>query len=66
MLDRLSQDPAISAQIEVEIHDRFRRLGGPMNASLLAEETIAEDRAETESTGDAASTDRNEPWRRGG
>ncbi len=46
MLDRLNQDPASFARIEVEIHDRFRRLADQMTASLLAEATIVEDQAE--------------------
>jgi hypothetical protein len=41
LLDRLSRDPASFAQIEVEIHDRFRRLADQMTASLLAEATTA-------------------------
>ena len=46
LLDRLNHDPASFAQIEVEIHDRFRRLADQMTASLLAEATIAQDQAE--------------------
>jgi hypothetical protein len=41
LLDRLNQDPASFAQIEFEIHDRFRRLADQMTASLLAEATIS-------------------------
>ena len=37
LLDRLNRDPASFAQVEVEIHDRFRRLADQMTASLLAE-----------------------------
>jgi hypothetical protein len=67
LLDRLNRDPASFAQIEVEIHDRFRRLADQMTASLLAEATTAGDRAEPEKKGGAAAaTDRNEPRRRGG
>jgi len=38
-LDRLNRDPASFAPIEVEIHDRFRRLADQMTASLLSEAT---------------------------
>jgi hypothetical protein len=66
-LDRLSRDPASFAQIEVEIHDRFRRLADQMTASLLAEATIAADRAEPAKKGGAAATPRpSAPRRRGG
>jgi hypothetical protein len=53
LLDRLNQDPASFAQIEVEIHDRFRRLADQMTASLLAEATISGARAEPEQKGGA-------------
>ena len=46
LLDRLNQDPASFARIEVEIHDHFRRLADQMTASLLAEATVAQDQAE--------------------
>jgi hypothetical protein len=46
LLDRLNRDPAGFAQVEVEIHDRSRRPADQMTASLLAEATIAADRAE--------------------
>jgi hypothetical protein len=39
LLDRLNRDPASFAQVEVEVHDRFRRLADQMTASLLAEAT---------------------------
>src|SRR4051794_31968695 len=39
LLDRLNRDPSSFAQVEVEIHDRFRRLADQMTASLLAEAT---------------------------
>ena len=65
LLDRLNRDPASFAQIEVEIHDRFRRLADQMTASLLAQASISGDRAEPEKKGDAVATDRNEPRRRG-
>ena len=67
LLDRLNQDPAGFAQIEVEIHDRFRRLADQMTASLLAEATTSGTRAEPEKKGGAATaTGRNAPRRRGG
>jgi hypothetical protein len=66
LLDRLNQDPASFAQIEVEIHDRFRRLADQMTASLLAEATVSGDRAGPGKKGGAVATDRNEPRRRGG
>jgi len=66
LLDRLNRDPASFAQIEVEIHDRFRRLADQMTASLLAQATISGDRAGPEKKGGAVVTDRNEPRRRGG
>jgi hypothetical protein len=65
-LDRLSNDPASFAQIEVEIHNHFRGLADQMSASLLAEATTAGDRAEPEKKGGAETTDRNEPRKRGG
>jgi hypothetical protein len=67
LLDRLNQDPASFAHIEVEIHDRFRRLADQMTASLLAEATISGPRAEPEKKGGAATaTGRNAPRRLGG
>jgi hypothetical protein len=66
LLDRLNQDPARFAQIEVEIHDRFRHLADQMTARLLAAATISEDRAEPEKKGRLAATDRDVPRRRGG
>src|SRR5512142_2969909 len=65
VLDRLNQDPARFAQIEVEIHDRFRHLADQMTASLLAAATISEGRAEPEKTGRLAATDHDAPRRRG-
>ncbi len=44
-LDRLDRDPARFAQIEIEIHDRFRHLADQMTASLLAEAMIPGDQA---------------------
>jgi hypothetical protein len=67
LLDRLNQDPASFAQIEVEIHDRFRRLADQMTASLLAEATISGARAEPEKKGGATTaTDCDAPRKRGG
>ena len=66
LLARLNQDPVSFAQIEVEIHDRFRRLADQMTASLLAEVTISGDRAEPEKKGGKEATDRDEFQRRGG
>jgi hypothetical protein len=67
MLDRLNRDPASFAQIEIEIHDRFRRLADQMTASLLAEATISGERAEPEKKGGpATATDYDAPRRRGG
>ena len=66
LLDRLNQDPASFAQIEIEIHDRFRRLADQMTASLLAQATTAEDRAEPGKKGGAAVTDPDALRRRGG
>jgi hypothetical protein len=66
LLDRLNQDPASFARIEVEIHDRFRRLADQMTASLLAEATTSGDRAEPEEKGGTtAATDPDAPRRRG-
>ncbi len=67
LLDRLNQDPASFAQIEVEIHDRFRHLADQMTASLLAEATTSGHRAESEKKGGpATATDHDVPRRRGG
>src|SRR5215207_7770419 len=38
---RLAQDHARFADVEVEIHDQFRRLADQMTASVLAEATAA-------------------------
>jgi hypothetical protein len=66
LLDRLNQDPASFAQIEVEIHDHFRGLADQMTASLLAETTTSDDRAEPGKKGGAAAkvTDPADPRRR--
>ena len=67
LLDRLNQDPAGFAQIEIEIHNHFRHLADQMTASLLAETSIAADRTEpAQKGGPAAAADRNVPRRRGG
>src|SRR5512144_2941485 len=63
-LARLNQDPASFAQIEVEIHDRFRRLADQMTASLLAEATITADRAEPERKGGQATAAPRDAQRR--
>jgi len=67
LLDRLNRDPASFAQIEVEIHDRFRRLADQMTASLLAETTISGTRGEPEKKGGATTaSDHDDPRKRGG
>ncbi|HMB08839.1 MAG TPA: hypothetical protein VKP69_34570 [Isosphaeraceae bacterium] len=43
--ERLAQDPASFAQLEVEVHDHFRHLADLMTASLLAQTTTAQDQA---------------------
>jgi hypothetical protein len=66
-LDQLNQHPANFAQIEFEIHDRFRRLADQMTASLLAEATISGERAEPEKKGGpTVATAHDAPRRRGG
>jgi hypothetical protein len=66
LLDRLNQDPTSFAQVEIEIHDRFRRLADQMTASLLAEATISGDRAEPGKKGSpTVATDHGAPRRRG-
>jgi hypothetical protein len=67
LLDRLNHDPASFAQIEVEIHDRFRLLADPMTASLLAEATTSGARAVPEKKGGpATATVPDAPRSRGG
>jgi hypothetical protein len=66
LLDQLNHDPASFAQIEFEIHDRFRRLADQMTASILAEATTSGNRAVPEKKGGPAATDRDAPRRRGG
>ena len=43
--ERLAYDPASFAQLEVEVHDHFRRLADLMTARLLAQTTTAQDQA---------------------
>ena len=65
--DRLAQDPANFARLEVEIHDHFRGLADQMTASLLAEVTATCDPGEPEAKGGLARpTDHDVPRRRGG
>jgi hypothetical protein len=67
LLDRLKQDPASFAQIEAEVHDRFRHLADQMTASLLAEATVSGARAVPEKKGGlVAATDPGVLPRRGG
>ncbi len=66
LLDRLNRDPAACAQIEVEIHDRFRHLADQMTAGLLAAATVSGDRAEPEKKGRPAAAHRGAPRRRDG
>jgi hypothetical protein len=66
LLDRLNRDPASFAQIELEIHDRFRCLADQLTASLLAETTIAGTRAEPEEKGGEVMTGHDALRRRGG
>lgn len=66
LLDRLNRDPAHFAQIEVEIHDRFRQLADQMTASLLAAATISPPRAEPEKKGEPENAHHGVPRRRDG
>jgi len=45
-VNRLAQDPARFADVELEIHDQFRRLADQMTAGVLAKATEATDQAE--------------------
>lgn len=45
-LDQLTRDPSSFGRLEVEIHEEFRRLADEMTASLLAEATASDNRAE--------------------
>ena len=49
--DRLAHDPSSLARLEVEIHDHFRHLADQMTATLLADATTPDDRAEPEKKG---------------
>ena len=65
--DRLAHDPAGFAQLEVEIHDHFRRLADQMTASLLAEATIPGAQAEPGKKGTPSGpTPHDAPRRSGG
>jgi hypothetical protein len=66
LLDRLNQDPASFARIEVEIHDRFRRLADQTTASLLAEATTPGDRSGSGEKGGPAAADPDARRSRGG
>ena len=44
-VDRLAHDPARFADVEVEIHNQFRRLADQMTASVLATATATHDQA---------------------
>ena len=44
-VNRLARDPARFADVEVEIHDQFRRLADQMTASVLATAAAATDQA---------------------
>lgn len=44
-VQRLAHDPACFADLEVEIHDQFRRLADQMTASVLAKATGVTDQA---------------------
>ena len=49
--DQLAHDPSSFARLEVEIHDHFRHLADQMTATLLADATTPDDRAEPEKKG---------------
>jgi hypothetical protein len=66
-LDQLNRDPASFARLELEIHDHFRRLADQMTASLLAEATITNGRADPGKKGAPAGPIAHDaPRRRGG
>jgi hypothetical protein len=66
-LNRLAQDPASFARLEVEIHGHFRRLADQMTASLLAQATPSGDQPEVAKRGGlAGSTDPDAPRRSDG
>jgi hypothetical protein len=65
--DQLAHDPSSFARLEVEIHDHFRHLADQMTATLLAEATTPDDRAEPEKKGElAAPADQGALRRHGG
>ncbi len=65
--DRLAHDPSSFARLEVEIHDHFRHLADQMTASLLADATTPDGRAEPEKRGAPAAPDDHDALRsRGG
>jgi hypothetical protein len=49
--DQLAHDPSSFARLEVEIHDHFRHLADQITATLLADATTPDDRAEPEKKG---------------
>jgi hypothetical protein len=60
--ERLAQDPAGFAQLEVEVHDHFRRLADLMTASLLAQATTTQAQATPGKKGvSSPPTPRDEP-----
>jgi hypothetical protein len=66
LLARMNLDPASFAQVEVEVHDRFRCLADQMTASLLAEATIPGDEAEPGKKGSPTVTTAHDAPRRCG
>jgi hypothetical protein len=65
--DQLAHDPSSFARLEVEIHDHFRHLADQMTATLLADATTPDDRAEPEKKGAlAAPADHGALRKRGG
>src|SRR5438309_10682202 len=65
--DRLAHDPSSFARLEVEIHDHFRHLADQMTATLLAEATTPDERAEPGKRGAPAAPDDHDALRsRGG
>lgn len=65
--DRLAHDPSSFARLELEIHDHFRHLADQMTATLLADATPPDGRAEPAKKGAlAAPADHDAPRSRGG
>ncbi len=65
--DQLAHDPSSFARLEVEIHDHFRHLADQMTATLLADATPPDDRADPEKKGAlAALADHDASQSRGG